>query len=40
LKTVLSHKNNLKKKSKSKRTKVLFQIINLARSLTTVPHIS
>lgn len=40
LKTVLSHKNNLKKKSKSKRTKVLFQIINLAKSLTHVPHLS
>lgn len=40
LKTVLSHKNNLKKKSKSKRTKVLFQIINLAKSLTYVPHLS
>jgi len=40
LKTVLSHKNNLKKKSKSKRTKVLFQIINLTKSLTYVPNLS
>ncbi|MFG1172068.1 LuxR C-terminal-related transcriptional regulator [Erwiniaceae bacterium CAU 1747] len=40
LKTVLSHKNNLKKKSKSRRTTVLFQIINLAKSLTHVPHLN
>lgn len=40
LKTVLSHKNNLRRKSKSRRTKVLFQIINLARSLTATAQLN